>query len=155
VSNRRAGRLLADVSNRTAAAAPCGCRSCFSWEQEPRGCGRGSVSASAGNGTVVADTVVAVPVEAAYGQWTQFEEFPSFMDSVKEVRQLDDTHLHWRARVAGKEREWDARIAEQEPNRKITWRSTSGARNDGTVRFEPVEGGSTRVKVEMPSSRTR
>src|SRR5882724_9716469 len=43
-----------------------------------------------------------VPVTTAYNQWTQFEEFPRFMDSVQEVRQLDDTHLHWRANFAGK-----------------------------------------------------
>ena len=99
--------------------------------------------------SIVADTVVRVPVDAAYNQWTQFEEFPAFMHGVEEVRQIDDTHLHWRARVAGKERQWDARIHEQEPNKKIAWRATSGTRNDGTVRFEPVGPDATRVKVEM------
>ena len=99
--------------------------------------------------SIVADTVVHVPVATAYNQWTQFEEFPAFMHGVEEVRQIDDTHLHWRARVAGKERQWDARIHEQEPNKKIAWRATSGARNDGTVRFEPVGPDATRVKVEM------
>ena len=55
---------------------------------------------------------VNVPVRTAYNQWTQFEEFPWFMEGVKEVRQLDNTHLHWKADIAGKEKEWDAEITE-------------------------------------------
>jgi uncharacterized membrane protein len=92
---------------------------------------------------------IAVPVRAAYNQWTQFEEFPRFMDGVKEVRQLDDTHLHWRATVAGKEKEWDAEITEQVPDQVIAWRSTTGAPNAGEVRFEPVAPERTRVRVIM------
>jgi len=99
--------------------------------------------------TIVEDIEVGAPVSVVYNQWTQFEEFPSFMEHVEEVRQIDDTHLHWRARVAGKERQWDAHIHEQEPNKKIAWRATSGTRNDGVVRFEPVGPTSTRVEVEM------
>ena len=148
VSNRRAGRMLAGVSRshrRSRLRIPlllllgAGAAWFLPWRR----------IRSSAHGTVYAEAVVAVPVDAAYGQWTQFEEFPSFMEGIEEVRQLDDTHLHWRARVAGKKREWDARIAEQEPNRKITWRSTSGGRNDGTVQFEPMAGGATRIKVEM------
>jgi CBS domain-containing protein len=104
---------------------------------------------SRGLGTISADTVVNVPVHAAYDQWTKFERFPSFMAGVEEVRQLDDTHLHWRAKVAGKEREWDAQITSQQPDQQVSWRSTTGTRNDGTVRFEPLDPHKTRVKVEM------
>jgi uncharacterized membrane protein len=89
------------------------------------------------------------PVRAVYNQWTQFEEFPRFMDGVKEVRQLDDTHLHWRASVAGKEKEWDAEIVEQVPDQRIAWRSTSGAPNAGTVRFEPLNKDRARVHLTM------
>jgi uncharacterized membrane protein len=89
------------------------------------------------------------PLSTVYNQWTQFEDFPEFMEGVKEVRQLDDTHLHWRAEIWGKEKEWDAEITEQEPDRRISWRSTSGARNAGTVRFEPLGPESTRVRLTM------
>src|SRR5687767_2748843 len=89
------------------------------------------------------------PVSTVYNQWTQFEEFPSFMDGVREVRQLDDTHLHWRAEIWGKEKEWDAEITEQEPDTRISWKSISGAPNAGTVRFEPLGADRTRVRLIM------
>jgi uncharacterized membrane protein len=92
---------------------------------------------------------VEVPVSTAYNQWTQFEEFPRFMASVQEVRQVDDTHLHWRAVVAGKEKEWDAEITEQVPDQRIAWRSTGGVRNSGVVTFERIGENLTRVRLQM------
>ncbi|HUG77844.1 MAG TPA: SRPBCC family protein [Burkholderiales bacterium] len=93
---------------------------------------------------------VLCPVRTVYNQWTQFEDFPRFMAGVKEIRQLDDTHVHWRAEIWGKEKEWDAEITEQVPDQKISWRSTSGdAPNGGTVRFEPLAADRTRVKLTM------
>jgi ribosome-associated toxin RatA of RatAB toxin-antitoxin module len=89
------------------------------------------------------------PVRTVYNQWTQFEEFPEFMAGVKEVRQIDDTHVHWHAEIWGKDKEWDAEIIEQVPDQRISWRSTSGAYNEGTVRFEPLGPDSTRVRLEM------
>lgn len=91
--------------------------------------------------------VVDVPVRVAYGQWTRFEEFPRFMEGVKEVRQIDDKSLHWSAEVAGRQAEWDAEIIEQQPDSRIAWRSTQGTQNDGEVTFEPVDEESTRVAV--------
>ena len=90
---------------------------------------------------------VNVPVRTAYNQWTQFEEFPQFMDGVEEVRQIDDTRLHWRASIAGKTEEWDAEIIEQTPDQQVAWRSTSGTENSGTVRFTPMGAERTRVTV--------
>lgn len=92
---------------------------------------------------------VNVPVQMAYNQWTQFEEFPRFMEGIEEVQQLDDKHLHWRAEVSGMTKEWDSEIVEQIPDQRIMWRSTSGAKNAGTVSFIPVAPHTTRVKVEM------
>jgi uncharacterized membrane protein len=92
---------------------------------------------------------VNVPVSTAYNQWTQFEEFPQFMDSVHEVQQLDDTHLHWRADIAGKEKEWDSEITEQIPDKRIAWRSTGGVRNAGVVTFHKISDSSCRVTLQM------
>src|SRR5690242_12086705 len=92
---------------------------------------------------------VDVPVQSAYNQWTQFESFPQFMDGVKEVRQQGDTQLHWKAQIAGKTEEWDAEIVEQIPDRKIAWRSTSGAPNAGVVTFHPVSDTATEVRLQL------
>jgi uncharacterized membrane protein len=92
---------------------------------------------------------VDVPVSVAYNQWTQFEEFPSFMEGVESVRQLDDTHLHWAAEIGGKRHEWDAEITHQEPDRRIAWRAQEGKYNSGNVTFEPLTGDQTRINVEM------
>ena len=92
---------------------------------------------------------VNVPVHTAYNQWTQFEEFPRFMEGVQEVRQLDDTHLHWRAKVGGKEEEWDAIITEQVPDDRIAWRNTSGAPNAGVVTFHRLDPGRTKLMLQL------
>jgi uncharacterized membrane protein len=99
--------------------------------------------------TIEKQIEVNVPVHTAYNQWTQFEEFPSFMEGVKEVRQLTDKRLHWRAVVGGKEKEWDAEIFEQTPDGKIAWRSTSGARNDGIVTFDKRGDNKTVVTLHL------
>lgn len=92
---------------------------------------------------------VNVPISTAYNQWTQFEDFPKFMDSVHEVRQVDDTHLHWRADVAGKEKEWDVEITEQIPDKRIAWHSTSGVPNGGVVTFHKISDSATRIMLQM------
>ena len=93
--------------------------------------------------------VVERPLSTVYNQWTQFESFPQFMAGVEEVQQIDATHLHWRAEVWGKKVEWDAEITEQEPDRRISWKSIRGAHNAGTVRFEPLDDNRTRVRLVM------
>jgi uncharacterized membrane protein len=92
---------------------------------------------------------VNVPVRTAYNQWTQFEEFPRFMEGVEQVRQLDDKRLHWRADIAGKTEEWEAKIIEQTPDRVVAWHSTSGTPNGGTVRFEALGDNRTRVNLQL------
>jgi hypothetical protein len=41
----------------------------------------------------------------AGSRWTQFEEFPSFMEGVHEVRQTDETHLHRVVALGGQHHE--------------------------------------------------
>jgi uncharacterized membrane protein len=105
---------------------------------------------SAGELSFVQDSIeVEVPIRTAYNQWTQFEEFPNFMKDVEEVRQIDDTHLYWRAIVAGKSVEWTSEITMQIPDRRISWRSTSGPPNSGAVMFDRVTDHRTRVTLRM------
>jgi uncharacterized membrane protein len=99
--------------------------------------------------TVEKSIDVKVPVRTAYNQWTQFEEFPRFMEGVKEVRQVDDTRLHWVADVAGNTQEWDARITEQSPDQRVAWTTESGTMNAGVVTFHKLDPESTRVMLQI------
>jgi uncharacterized membrane protein len=99
--------------------------------------------------TIEQSIEVEVPVSTVYNQWTQFEEFPRFMQGVKAVRQLDDRHLHWHAEVAGRDKEWDAEISEQHPDERIAWHSTQGAHNAGVVTFHRLDDARTRVMLQM------
>ena len=92
---------------------------------------------------------VGVPVSTAYNQWTQFEEFPNFMEGVKHVKQLDDKRLHWKAEIGGKEKEWDAEITEQIPDERIAWRSRQGAKNAGVVTFHRLSDSKSKVMLQM------
>jgi uncharacterized membrane protein len=92
---------------------------------------------------------VNVPVSTAYNQWTQFEEFPRFMEGVREVRQLDDRRLVWCADVGGKEKTWEAEITEQIPDARVAWRSVGGAANAGVVTFHRLGPDATRVMLQM------
>ena len=89
------------------------------------------------------------PISTVYNQWTQFEEFPQFMDGVDEVRQIDDTHLHWVASFGGSRHEWDAEITEQHPEERVAWRNTDGKDNAGVVTFHKLTDDTTRVMVQM------
>jgi uncharacterized membrane protein len=92
---------------------------------------------------------VGVPVRTAYNQWTQFEEFPRFMDGVESVTQLDDKTLRWKAKIAGKTQEWTAEITEQTPDKRVAWASTSGARNAGVVTFHHLDDNNTRIMLQL------
>ena len=99
--------------------------------------------------TVKESIEVDVPVSTAYNQWTQFEEFPKFMEGVESVKQIDDTHLRWVAEVGGKRREWQAEIVDQVPDQKIAWRAIDDNGPNGIVEFEPLGEDKTLIAVEM------
>ncbi|MEU3962616.1 SRPBCC family protein [Streptomyces buecherae] len=100
--------------------------------------------------TVKEAVEVAVPLSKAYDQWTQFEEFPRFMEGVEEVRQIDDRHNHWTTSIGGVRREFDTEIVDQLPDDRITWRTVDGdTQQRGTVRFERLDDARTRVELTM------
>jgi uncharacterized membrane protein len=99
--------------------------------------------------TIEKSVQVGVPVRTAYDQWTQFESFPNFMQGVDEVRQVDDTHLHWKASIAGVDREWDAEITEQMPDQRIAWRAIGETTHAGVVTFHKLDHTTSRVMLQM------
>jgi uncharacterized membrane protein len=99
--------------------------------------------------TVVESVDVAVPVRTAYNQWTQFEQFPQFMEGVTEIRQLDPTHLRWVVDVSGVHREFDTEITEQHPDERVAWTSTEGPKHAGVVTFHRLDENRTRVTAQM------
>jgi uncharacterized membrane protein len=92
---------------------------------------------------------VDAPVREVYDQWTQFEEFPRFMEGVESVVQLDDRTLDWTAEIGGQRWRWTAEITDQTPETRVAWKSTSGADNAGAVLFEPVDSERTRITLRM------
>ncbi|MEU6254492.1 SRPBCC family protein [Streptomyces sp. NPDC047043] len=100
--------------------------------------------------TVKEAVEVAVPVRTAYNQWTQFAEFPRFMEGVEEVTQLDDTHNHWTTKIGGVRREFDTEIVDQLPDERIAWRTIGGdTKQMGMVRFQSLDDLHTRVELVM------
>jgi uncharacterized membrane protein len=99
--------------------------------------------------TVTESVDVDVPVRTAYNQWTQFEEYPRFMDGVEKISQLDATHTHWKTEIGGVKREFNAEITEQLPDERVAWKSTDGEKQAGVVTFHRLDDTRTRVTVQM------
>jgi uncharacterized membrane protein len=100
-------------------------------------------------GAVTESVDVAVPVTTAYNQWTQFEEFPHFMEGVTTVRQISDTLIHWETEIGGVKRQFDAQITEQLPDERVAWKSTEGVRQAGVVTFHRLDETHSRVTAQM------
>ncbi|HEY6261493.1 MAG TPA: SRPBCC family protein [Nitrospiraceae bacterium] len=99
--------------------------------------------------TIETSIMVNVPVRTAYNQWTQFEEFPTFMDGVTEVTKLDANRSHWKVQIVGKSKEWEAEVIEQTPNERIVWRSRTGAINKGSVTFQRLTNMKSRILLRL------
>lgn len=99
--------------------------------------------------TIEKSIVVNAPLRMVYNQWTQFEDFPKFMEGIESVRQIDDNHLHWVSEIYGKHEEWDAEIFDQIPDESISWRSLSGPAHNGTIHFRPDNENTTQVTLTM------
>jgi uncharacterized protein (TIGR02271 family) len=92
---------------------------------------------------------VNAPLRAVYNQWTQFEEFPLFMEGVAEVRQEGEKRLFWKAWIGGKVKEWEAEITNQVPDERVAWESVDGSPNSGTVIFQSVSPGRTKITATI------
>ncbi len=90
-----------------------------------------------------------VPVRVAYDQWTQFEDFPRFMEGVESVVQRDDKTLTWAAEIGGQRKEWTAEITDQTPDVRIAWKSTSGSHSAGAVLFKEIDPMASRIRLKL------
>jgi uncharacterized membrane protein len=91
---------------------------------------------------------VSVPVTTAYNQWTQFTSFPQFMEGVESVEQKTDTLTHWKVKIAGVSKEFDAQITEQTPDQRVSWKSEDGT-HAGVVTFHKIDPDTTRVTLQL------
>ena len=98
---------------------------------------------------IISTVEVGVPVRVAYDQWTQFAEFPKFMQGVDSVQQIDDTTLMWDVDIGDERRQWIAKITEQIPDNRIAWKSVSGAPNEGGVTFQRIDDNRCRVTLQL------
>jgi uncharacterized membrane protein len=98
---------------------------------------------------MITDIEIDLPIRTVYNQWTEFQDFPLFMKHVEEVRQISDDRLHWKAKIAGVTREWEAQITEQTPDQRIAWTSVDGTDNAGVVTFHALSDQRTRVVLQL------
>jgi uncharacterized membrane protein len=98
--------------------------------------------------TIEKSIEVNVPEYTAYAQWTRFEEFPQFMEGVKEVKR-NGKRLHWKAEIAGQNKEWDAEIIEETADQRVAWRSQDGVISGWVVTFHPLSNASSKVIVQL------
>lgn len=93
--------------------------------------------------------VIRVPVKVAYEQWTQFEQFPRFMEGVRDVRQDSKRLLHWKAEIGGQAVEWSSEIVEQIPDQRIAWRNLGDRRGGGVVTFHHLSSDTCKIMVQI------
>ncbi len=92
---------------------------------------------------------VQAPLHTVYNQWTQFETFPQFMGGVESITQTSDTQTHWKTKIGGVEREFDAQITEQHPDERVAWKSTDGKTHAGVVTFHRLDADTTRITAQI------
>lgn len=100
--------------------------------------------------SIVESIDIGAPVHLVYDQWTKFEDFPTFMKKVENVKQESDERLTWKAQIFWSHRSWTAEIIEQVPDRRIVWRSEGDKGYvDGAVTFHELGPELTRVLLVL------
>jgi uncharacterized membrane protein YgcG len=92
---------------------------------------------------------IGAPIETVYNQWTQFEDWPSFMHRVTRVTQEDDCTLSFATKIWGKTKEFTANIETQWPNERIKWSVSQGMTHTGVVTFHELAPNLTRVLLSF------
>ena len=99
--------------------------------------------------TIEKSIEVNVPEYTAYAQWTKFEEFPQFMEGVKEVTRLDAKRFHWKAEIAGQGTEWDTEITEKTADQRLAWTSRGGGIKGWVVTFHQLSNARSKVMLQV------
>jgi uncharacterized membrane protein len=99
--------------------------------------------------TIEKSIEVNVPEYTAYAQWTKFEEFPQFMEGVKEVTRLDAKRFRWKAQIAGQDKEWDTEITEQTADQRLAWTSRGGGIKGWVVTFHPLSNAKSNIMLQV------
>ncbi len=99
--------------------------------------------------TIEKSIEVNVPEYTAYAQWTHFEEFPQFMEGVKEVKRLDAKRLHWKAEIAGQDKEWDTEITEETADQRLAWTSRGGDIKGWVMTFHPLSDAKSKIMLQL------
>jgi uncharacterized membrane protein len=99
--------------------------------------------------TIQKSIEVNVPEYTAYAQWTRFEEFPQFMEGVKEVKRLGPKRLHWKVEIAGQDKEWDAEITEETADQRLAWTSQGGHIKGWVVTFHRLSDARTKIMLQL------
>jgi uncharacterized membrane protein len=102
---------------------------------------------------IVKSIIVKKPVDEIYAIWSNFENFPYFMEYVKDVRKASPAISHWEVKgPLGMTVQWDAEMTRMEENKRIAWNSKD---HDGTittsgqVTFNALPQNETEVIVTM------
>ncbi len=90
------------------------------------------------------------PISVVFGLYSDFEKFPEWMKSLKEVRRVDDRYTKWTAHSPLMNVEWEAETTAFEPERRIAWKTVRGdVEMEGDVTFEETESGATRMHLSL------
>jgi uncharacterized membrane protein len=90
---------------------------------------------------------VAAPLETVYNQFTQFEEWPSFMHRVARVTQEDECTVSFATKIWGVSKQFTADIETQRPDERIKWRVAEGITHTGVVSFHELAPRLTRIEL--------
>ena len=114
--------------------------------------GGGGGGAKATKSTNIIETIdVGVPIDVAYNQWTQFEDFSGFMKKVESAdHDEDEAKVTFKAQIFWSHRTWEGKIIEMVPNERIIWKSKGEKGHvDGAVTFHELAPSLTRILVVL------
>lgn len=99
----------------------------------------------------IKNIIVGVEAKRCFDTWSDFEQFPEFMENIESVYIIGGNRSHWvMAGPLGQNLEWNAEVTEFQPDERIAWRSIDGdIETSGQVTFQGLPADQTEVTVMM------